>query len=331
MDRYNDLMSKIKKLSTEYNIPVLFLIGSFLECRFIHGASWDNFCVHEMYKMNNRERKKVYTFKRQKKVSDFLNHNAGDGEMSTIMCKNKFNMTFKKYIKRNWYDATKPNRERFISFLQDNSEFLLKPILSSCGNGIEILKTSEIAIDKFYEEISMKDIILEEIIKQNAEIKSINPTSVNTVRLITAKFGNTVHILKGGALRCGGKNAFVDNFHSGGCAYPINVDTGIIDGPGLSLQSNQKIYEHPSTGKKMIGLQIPNWNTILETVSSAALIMPNIGYIGWDIAVLEDGCEIIEANVNYPDSDLVQLDGYSVYKELLFFLKSCGININRRM
>lgn len=329
MKKYIAFFSEIKKLSIDRRIPYIALIASFLVCRFIHGASWDNFCVHEMYKMNNRERKEVYTFKRQKKISDFLNRNAIEEEMSVIIHKNKFNSKFKKYIKRNWYDATKPNREQFISFLQSNSEFLMKPIVSSCGNGIELLKTTEIDINRFYENISVKNLILEEIIKQNLEIKSINPTSVNTVRLITAKFEDKVHILKGGALRCGGKNAFVDNFHSGGCAYPINVDTGIIDGPGLSLKSNQKIYEHPSTGKEMLGLQIPNWNIILETVSSAALIMKNIGYIGWDVAVLENGCEIIEANVNYPDSDLVQLDGYSVYKELLLFLKNCEININR--
>lgn len=327
MGKYNVFLSEMRKLSIDCRISYVSLIGAFLSCRVIHGASWDNFYVHEMYKMNNRERKKVYTFKRQKNISDFLNCNASDEEMSVIMHKNKFNKTFKTYIRRNWYDATKPNRELFINFLQDNKEFLIKPILSSCGKGIELLKTSEIDIDKFYKEISRRDLILEEIIKQNSEIKSINPTSVNTVRLITAKFGNKVHVLGGGALRCGGRNAFVDNFHSGGCAYPINVDTGIIDGPGLSLQGRQKIYKHPSTGKKMIGLQIPNWDIILETVCSAALIMQNIGYIGWDIAVLEDGCEIIEANVNYPDSDLVQLDGANVYKELLVFLKSCGIDI----
>lgn len=46
---------------------------SFLSCRMQHGASLDNFCSLEMYKYTNAERKRVYTFCRQKRISDKFN------------------------------------------------------------------------------------------------------------------------------------------------------------------------------------------------------------------------------------------------------------------
>lgn len=119
----------------------------------------------------------------------------------------------------------------------------------------------------------------------------------------------------------------MDNFHNGGCAYPIDVDAGIVNGPGMALGSNQKIYKHPSTGKEMVGLYLPNWDIVLETVRAAALIMPNVGYIGWDIAITETGCEIIEANVNYPGTNIMQLDGFNVYEKVKMFLKDSGVSI----
>lgn len=202
-----------------------------------------------------------------------------------------------------------------------NEKFLLKPILSSCGNRIRILRSSNLNMDKFFDEISEQKVILEGFIKQNQEISRINPSSVNTVRLISTRCGSRVHIV-GGGIRCGGKNAFVDNFHNGGCAYPIDIETGIVSAPGRALRSQKRIIKPPSTDVIMCGFQIPNWDKIVDTVYAAAKVMENVGYIGWDIAVLEDGCEIIEANVNYPDPDLVQLDGFAAYERLLRFMKN---------
>lgn len=77
----------------------------------------------------------------------------------------------------------------------------------------------------------------------------------------------------------------------------------------------------------MLGFRIPNWNKVLDTVCQAAKVMGRVGYIGWDIAVLEDGCEIIEANVNYPGTNIIQLDGFNAYEAVLTFIKECGIEI----
>ena len=62
----------------------------------------------------------------------------------------------------------------------------------------------------------------------------------------------------------------------------------------------------------MIGLQIPHWDKILTTVQEAGKLLPNMRYIGWDIAVTEEGCEIIEANYGQ-GSNGMQQDGVGKY------------------
>lgn len=324
MERYKRLFVEIKALADATSLPVTRVASSFLACRYGHGATWDNFKVLKMYAMDNKARRKVYTFRRQKTISDFLNRNASSEELQVIMDKNKFNTVFAEFIKRDWYDSTVLDEDRYDEFLERNNRFLLKPIRSSQGKGIELYNAKEIDIDSFFSRISSGQFILEEYIIQHPSLAEINPSSVNTIRLATVRLDDHVHILQGGALRCGGQDAIVDNFHHGGYAYPIDIANGVVDGPGRMLNKTERVYRHPTTGKEMLGFQIPNWDAVIDTVKRAAMVMDNVGYIGWDIAVLSDGCEIIEANVNYPDTDVHQLDGCNVYDDIRSFLLECG-------
>lgn len=228
---------------------------------------------------------------------------------------------------RDWYDPKTDGKEKLGRFLSDNDRFLIKPVLSSQGKGIELLYSKDVDRDSFFVDIKEKKVMLEGFIHQHDTMVQINSSSVNTVGLITARCGKKVHILHGGGLRCGGKDSFVDNFHNGGCTYPIDIKTGIIDGPGVSLGSKKKMIKHPSSDVVKYGFQIPNWNKVLDTVKAAALVMERVGHIGWDIEVLENGVEIIEVNINYPGTNIVQLDGFSVFDHIKAFLEQCESKI----
>ena len=101
-------------------------------------------------------------------------------------------------------------------------------------------------------------------------MRDINPSSVNTIRVATARDSQgKVHIL-GASLRAGGKGNVVDNFHAGGEQYFIDVETGVVSHAGSTFAGEKGICFSPSTGKKMIGLEIPHCNTVVETVKAAA-------------------------------------------------------------
>ena len=50
------------------------------------------------------------------------------------------------------------------------------------------------------------------------------------------------------------------------------------------------------------GYQIPYWNKVMDICREAAHKVPQMGYIGWDVAITKDGPLFIEAN-NMPGHD----------------------------
>ena len=55
----------------------------------------------------------------------------------------------------------------------------------------------------------------------------------------------------------------------------------------------------------MIGFQISNWKALVSFVKEAACIVKNANLIAWDIAILEDGFEMVEGNYD-GDSGFMQ-------------------------
>lgn len=139
--------------------------------------------------------------------------------------------------------------------------------------------------------------LIECFIQQHPEIMRLNPSSVNTIRVYTlTKKDDTPHILSA-SIRVGGKNADADNYHAGGCGDPIDIETGIVYMPGTDIKGNHHIF-HPSTGVKMIGFEVLNWDALKQFVYKAMEVIPEARLLAWDVAVLEDGFEMVEGNCN---------------------------------
>ena len=68
----------------------------------------------------------------------------------------------------------------------------------------------------------------------------------------------------------------------------------------------QKYIYHPFTNQKLVGFQIPLWDNVKATVLEAANLIPEVGYIGWDVAILECSVALIEGNHD-PGHDVVQM------------------------
>jgi len=136
---------------------------------------------------------------------------------------------------------------------------------------------------------------LEEIVQQHPAM-AFGGKSVNTVRVYSVVDGKGgVHILKA-VLRAGVGDSIVDNYHSGGVIYPVNVRHGFIEGPGIQRGNEQSVFVHPGTSKIMLGFAIPHWAELLSTVEEMATALPQVRYIGWDLAITQSGVELIEAN-----------------------------------
>lgn len=263
-------------------------------CALRFGCSPDDYFRYEFYKKSDFERDKFITYKRSQNIIRKYN----DKEKNFIFDdKSEFNKWFKDYIKRDWIDLRTANRKDFESFLRKHGKAILKPVKGGQGRDIFILHTRD---SETFEFERYRDYIAEELLIQDKKMKKLNPSSVNTVRVLTFK-GKIIAC----ALRIGGDNSVVDNLHSNGVCAHLDLKTGVIDALCIDNKMQKYLY-HPKTGIKLVGFCVPHWKEIRHIVLQASSLVPEVQYVGWDVAVLENGAAIIEGNRD-PGHSVVQM------------------------
>jgi len=131
---------------------------------------------------------------------------------------------------------------------------------------------------------------------------------LSTARIVTATDTNGQGRVIAGALRVPSKaGALIDNFHAGGIAASIDLETGRLGlATDLGIRGDSRWHSvHPVTGGQIAGLQVPDWPRIVGLAELAHDRLADRIVLGWDIAVLADGPCLIEANA-FPDLDINQ-------------------------
>ena len=213
---------------------------------------------------------------------------------------------FKKQMGRSQLFTGSMTKDDFLNFVKENNIFMFKPDYSWCGEGIRKIDVNNYAdLHTLYDELKCEVGVLDEIIVQHSEMCKLNPDTLNSIRIFSIRINNEIRILAA-ALRIGRKNVVIDNYSAGGIVCSIDINTGkTID---LGEDMFGKRYEkHPDSNVELVGFKIPNWDKAIELVTEAAMISP-INYVGWDIAILENGCLLIEGNFN-PMLNVVQIAG----------------------
>ena len=128
--------------------------------------------------------------------------------------------------------------------------------------------------------------------------------SVNTMRIVTDNVNGNVTIAYI-IVKMGTGGSVCDNSGQGGILARVDVDTGRISTPATDDYFH--VYDtHPDTGIPLVGYQLPMVPEAIAMAKEAAQVFPQVGHVGWDMAVTPDGPAIIEGN-NFPGTDLCQL------------------------
>ena len=194
----------------------------------------------------------------------------------------------------------------FKVFLEGLDVIISKPIAEACGRGIEKINVADYpSSDALFDYLkSINSGLLEEFVVQHEDVSKLYPLSVNTYRIVTVLTDGIPHIVYA-FIRIGNGGRFVDNINAGGMAAPVNIETGVIEYPAFDKDSIY--YEtHPSTNCAIKGYQLPQWKKAVETVLKAATVVPEVGYVGWDVAATKDGVVLIEGNP-FPGHDILQM------------------------
>lgn len=296
-------IARVSKKAGKSRVYVFF---DMLYCGVLYGAGPLDYDLFEFYTLNRKQRKTYVT----RGVNNALVKKFNDSSMWHIFDnKNEFNSIFADYINREWHFTEGLTRERFLEFAEGKDGFIYKPKDGTCGRGIEKVMFEERKLSDIYDELMQKPIgIIEQIVVQNSKISEVYPLAINTVRVVTINDGKSVTPVFA-FWRIGNNGRFVDNLNSGGMAAIVNIEDGSITLPAAD-KDGITYTEHPYTGKPIVGFKIPMWDKVIETVSGAAKIIPQVGYVGWDIAFSEDSIQIIEGNC-FPGHDILQLPAYT--------------------
>lgn len=178
-----------------------------------------------------------------------------------------------------------------------STKIVLKNSKGQCGIGVEVRKASEFNTESLIKRLhETGNDFVEEFVQQHDELNRLSPSGLNTIRIITQLNDQDEVEILGARLRIT-INSSVDNLAAGNIAAPIDEQSGIVTGPGVySDITKEDEYKHPVTGIEIVGFQIPFWDDSVQMVRNAALMHPQNRSIGWDVAITNEGPELIEGN-----------------------------------
>ena len=299
LQKYNLLMDTFIGPSVS-SVQKIGITIDFLLCTLKYGAGINDYFQYNFYKRRAIDRKTFIVGRKWIRIIKTCNGTIAQPDFDD---KSRFNSVFKDFIGRDWIDLDTCTQDEYESFVKRHPVSMRKKKKGSGGNGIGVYNSeSEF---KSLDDLKNKHFILEELIDQYDDLAEFNPSSVNTLRLVTIVHGDKVKLMNA-VFRTGNGEGCTDNFHHYGLAALIDCKTGLVVTPAVDKKNN-KFYIHPLSRKQIIGYKIPLWDEIVNTVKKAALIRPNVRYVGWDVSLDKVGnvC-IIEGNCA-SDPDIIQM------------------------
>ena len=302
---FKKMFNVIDKVSKKTDKSKPYIFFDMINCGIIYGAGYNDYNIFAYYNMNHKQRKTYVTRMKNKKLIMYCN----DQNYSHIFNnKNEFNKIFKKYLNREYLDLENVTYKDFSNFMKNKDVIFAKPNVGESGKGIEKLKKSDFkTLKEMFEYVTNKDKnfgVIEEQIIQHETLNKLYPLAINSLRIVSIVVDGTPHIVYV-VSKMGNEGKFVDNMENSGLCCPVDTETGKIS--NVAHTSKLITYDtHPYTNIKLIGYELPYIKEAMELVKKAALEVPQIKYVGWDVFIGPNGPGIIEGN-DYPGYDFWQL------------------------
>lgn len=203
--------------------------------------------------------------------------------------------------------------EGFVKYLgkQGSRTFFIKPTFGVTGTGVcraEIGDQCALALNGstvdenevfeiLFRQREYDSYLVQSYVRQHRVLNDMNPMSVNTVRIDSYVTQGEL-ISNGAVLRIGSGKTYTDNWSTGGYITPIDLATGQLGDTGKTKISygRELVDRHPITGVRFGSVKLPHWAEVKAVVKAGADALRPLSYLGWDIAIAEDGPVIIEAN-----------------------------------
>ena len=226
-------------------------------------------------------------------------------------------LKLKKYYKREAILVSdKEDLKLFRDFVKKHGRVIVKPVNLYLTIGLRRLNADEIidyeaVLDELIESakefakidsgsISKPAVIVEELLEDMLTVPPFNRDILSVIRCTTVITKNGVEFLypafrTTGSIVRDEQGVDYEKTETFFCA--IDMKDGKIISGGYNYFGNI-IEKHPCSGRIFEGTQLPEWGKLLEMLTEAALELPSLRYVGWDVAYSTNGWCIIEGNTN---------------------------------
>lgn len=290
---FSNMIITAKKISKKTHRWVILVLADIIYCGLKYQAGYNDYLEFEFYLLNKEQRKTYLTAGINNSIIKKYNDK---GYWHLLDNKIEFNYRFERYLNREWLDLRKASNNEFEEFAKAHKIMMVKPIDDCGGNGVEKIEIKkDTNCKELYDKLKQNgQVLVEEFVIQHKDMNKLYSGSVNTLRMFTI-YTDRGHYLQGVLKFGNGGN--VDNFSSGGMYTFVN-EKGEVIAP--AIDKNDDVYnEHPISKEKIVGFKVPMFDKAKELVCKAAGEVPEVAYIGWDVAITEDGPVLIEGNC-YP-------------------------------
>ena len=298
---FTEMFKTINKIHNRSGKSRIFIFFDMIYCSYKYLAGYTDYFLFYFEDLPNETRKTYITRGVNNGYLKTLNDSA---YYHFFRNKVEFNQKFEEFIGREYLDLRKTNLKKFEKFLKKHSVIMVKPIDQSGGANVsKIVIDKTTNIEKLYEVLlQTKQYLVEDYVRQHKEMNRLCKASVNTLRIVTVRKNNHTTVMLR-AIRIGNGIRDVDNFHSGGM-YTLFDEKGVITKPAMDREG--KLFEiHPVSNVAIKGFKIPFYKEAIAMAIKASEKIPEVGLVGWDIAITDKGPILIEGN---------ELPGYDIYQ-----------------
>ena len=200
-----------------------------------------------------------------------------------------------------YFEGSPVSKVEALEKCKDLGKVIIKPSRESKGSGVQLIdiKNGQFngtqPLSALFDQYG-KNFLIQQCVVQHAAMAALNPTSVNTLRILSYRSGMEVLIIYS-VIRIGRMNQVIDNQCAGGISTTVDKD-GRLGKMAFGGYSSDNI-EKTDSGIVLDGYQVPSYQKAIDMVKRLHLQLSFFDLVGWDVAIQEDGEPVlIEFNTN---------------------------------
>lgn len=293
------LLGLAREISRSSGRPRPLVVVDMLWCSVAYETAFQDYFDWDFHLLTRPERRTYMTHPKSNHLVERFNQREF---RHTFRDKIEFNTAFSGDVGRAWLDVRTASADELRAFVQEHGRVMAKVPDSLSGIGIRSHRAADVTDWNAFRDglIAGRQFLVEEFITQHPVMASLCPTSVNSLRMITfCDEGRTT--LLAAVLKVG-NGGDVDNFSAGGM-YTMLDEEGVARYPAFDAAGGA-FEAHPLTGTPIVGFRVPLYAEVRSLLERVAPVVPQMPYIGWDVAIGVDHPILIEGN---PNSGVYQL------------------------